>query len=141
MKTIKGIIQREEHLSSALLDELVDTNIPENNPYPAIMGVLLMVDLIDKLGWVEHTGDWDLNMYITTKDGTQHESGFGYGSNVELYKGETKIFPEGRPDYFSPDDTKNITIRFDPADFDDDDEDLKAFNINIWDIKNITMDR
>lgn len=36
--------------------------------------------MIDDLGWIEHTSDWDLNILVAMKDGTIHGTGHGYGS-------------------------------------------------------------
>jgi len=125
-------------LSSKLMDQLAfETEIPEEHTYEAIASYLLLLKFIVKLGWVEHTGDWDPNMYIKTKDGTEYETGFGYGDCVELHDGDIEI-PLKDLNYLTPDETKNLFLVFNSDHWDD--EDLKSFKINIHDIQSIFMD-
>jgi len=59
------------HRSSKLADELV-VEVDDNNeygPYAAILEYNLKVEMIDKLGWAEHTSDWDLGTIVTLRDG------------------------------------------------------------------------
>lgn len=70
------------HLSSYMLDQMEDLPI-DGDP----IKVMLFLDLtqtIQKLGWVEHTCDWDLNTIITLKDGSIIETHHGYGDSLHI---------------------------------------------------------
>jgi len=137
---IQEVFNKGEHLSTNLLDQLLlGIEIPEDNPYPAIAGILLLTQFIDKLGWIEHTSDWDLNMIIETKDGKHYETGFGYGTDVQLWKGRSYNMELKHLEYLNPEQTKDIKLVFDHTKFDD--PDLKSWSINIHNIKSISFDK
>ena len=68
---------------------------------------------LQKLGWEEHTCDWDLGLVVETKDGKRYDSGQGY-VEFEVYD-------------------SYIDIQHFQDDYDDDDEPITV-SVNIVDI-------
>jgi hypothetical protein len=54
----------DNHLSTLLMDKFRGHKFTDLNEFIKIQS------LIEELGWIEHTGDWDLSITITTKTGT-----------------------------------------------------------------------
>lgn len=132
-----------DHISSKLLEPFYyGIDIPKEDSYMAIAGVLLLIDTISRLGGIEHTGDWDLCMNIVTRDGNQHSTGYGYGDCVDLKNPAGTIIPLKDLYWESPEDTDGWTLSFDSTNWpEDDDPDLESWNIPIHNILQISMDR
>jgi hypothetical protein len=79
---------------SPLLRELIQNiRIPapdSNAPFPfilqehALQQAIKLIAVVDKLGWIEHTSDWDLGLTLEFRDGTSWEGPQGWGSEVRL---------------------------------------------------------
>jgi hypothetical protein len=85
-KTLNQLYQehRDNQLSPILLSllrEPVDVTI---NTFTRIATILQLIDAIEKLGWTEHTSDWDLGATITLKSGKQIGVLQGYAGNLYL---------------------------------------------------------
>ena len=130
--------QGKNHLSSTLLQQLhFDLTVPEVNQYEVIAGYIKLVELISKLGWVEHTSDWDLNMIIETKDGQHLESGHGYGDCVQLMHKDTDLMLDA--EYFPPSETLEFELRHtSDAEYEGENP---SWSVNIHNIKTIFMDK
>lgn len=139
---LKDLFESSDMISSRLLEPYYyGVTIPEDYVYPAVCRTLLLIELISKLGWVEHTSDWDLNMMIKTRDGKEVETGYGYGDCVDLINPDGEVVPLKDLDYLTDEDAMGWALKFDHTQFDDDDPDLYSWEIKIHNIAEIGMDR
>ena len=114
---LNEIISKGEQISPVLLDLLYDPiSIPKDNPYNTIAALLLIMETITKLSWVEHSSDWDIGCVITLNNGSVIETEQGWGDSLKLYDTEgNEIYPEsnttpykGLPRYYDPSKTKGF---------------------------------
>lgn len=78
---LEGLFRDDLQISSFLLENLKP--ISRSAQFPSIWPYQLrrlskVIDFLDHLGWVEHTGDWDPFLGITKVDGTVIETESGY---------------------------------------------------------------
>jgi hypothetical protein len=137
-KTLNQLYQehRDNQLSPILLSllrEPVDVTI---NTFTRIATILQLIDAIEKLGWTEHTSDWDLGATITLKSGKQIGVLQGYAGNLYLgYKNYIQL--SLKDDYISElSEHDPIYLHFDGSDTEDD---LIPFKIPIENIKSISV--
>ena len=76
-------------LSGFLMDNMKPTMLypsqPDSYNKQIIQQFSKYLDLIEKLGWIEHTSDWDPYIIIQFHDGTEFETESGYYSITEIH--------------------------------------------------------
>jgi len=128
------------HLSTRLLDSLYEpVLISEDDSYSQIMAIFILLNAISKMGWIEHTSDWDLSAIIKTRDNQTIEIPQGYADSLTLHNHEGKPINLNDPDYFSNDDTKEFTLQLEETALNTDDEDLKPISIKFSNILTIQI--
>ena len=132
---LKQAVQNGDELSPLLLKELNQLlYLNPENPYQSLIGILMLMDLTSKLGWVEHTSDWDIGAFIFLKNGNKIDIQPGYGDSLTLHLGNGSIIPTWLPGYHSISETKDFTLQLTEHNCDSDEPDVYPISINIWDI-------
>ena len=140
--TIKNRIEDGYQLSPYLLVQLHEPISIQyegllNDPYERLVAILLLMDLISKLGWVEHTSDWDIGAFIFLKDGTKIEVPQGYGDCLTLHDSEGNQIKDYQA--LPAIRTQGFTLQLTEENTDTDDECVNPFSINLWDIQAISF--
>jgi hypothetical protein len=97
------------------------------------------MDITAKLGWAEHTSDWDIGALIKTRDGKTIEIPQGYGDCLSIHLGDGEEIDLKCPDYYPTEDTKDFTLQLTEAACDTDDEDVHPVSIFISNILTISF--
>lgn len=124
-----------KHISSELLDEISLTEV--NGSYPGVLTLLLLIDLIETIGWVEHTGDWDLELIVTTYKGETFETGPGYASSTLITLNGQSIHREWTI-LAEEEKVERLKLTFEDH---EENEDYDGFSVLIKDIKTIEITR
>jgi len=107
LKAIESLITDEGEQMSGLIQDClqdVESYYFEN--------FCKLVKFIEALGWYEHTGDWDLQILFTMKDGTEVWTYNGY-SDIRMENG---FFIVEGPDKLDDDEKeKHYTSHFTPG--------------------------
>ena len=142
---LKQIIElKGDQISSTLLDQLRDVQI--DGKYTSVLALLKTIQIIQEIGWVEHTCDWDLNTIITTKDGETYETGHGYADSLNITKGGMIYTDNGSliakypnfKDYPLSHEAEGLELSLPEEETDDD---IQSFSILIKDIRSISIYR
>ncbi len=127
----------QTHISTTLMDEHIANPFITNNKsisdlFRDLYYYILKTDLILKMGWYEHTGDWDPFYIIKLKNGTTIETTTGY-TELDLPGTPWDKLIWASPDKDFP---KSIRIYIDNP---KDDENPKQKLIKIKDIESIQI--
>ena len=100
MKTFIGSLLSYQYGLSSNLAKLQQENpliLPDVTPVninellEQINAYILFNEYIEKLGWIEHTSDWDPSVTVILKDGTKYENVPGYSAFEPINYGDTEL--------------------------------------------------
>ena len=137
MHNLFSLDTKNTHVSSKMLMAFED-GVNINGDYIKVLLYLETLKTIQKLGWVEHTCDWDLNTIITTNDGRVFETEHGYGDCLEITLNGEQLDHQDLP-LVSESKTLPLHLTFDADQLGDDD--LETFSILITEIHSLTTIR
>jgi len=85
-----AIMDFSKALESRTLNDWPVAEWPFGKPYESLVAFRLMVDVVMKMSWHEHTSDWNPELIFDMKDGTQI-CAISYEINIPDYK-ELMVF-------------------------------------------------
>lgn len=119
-----GAEQGGIQISSFILNQLEplifhDFNNTSQSRVNDMKTYIKVIDFIEQLGWIEHTGDWDPYLIITLNDDTEIETEHGYylmtldGTGITYeYGSEDEDGDDPATGYLDLIDIKSIKIQY-----------------------------